>query len=35
VVISRLEFGIGQGEWADTTYVGDEVIVRFHLDLQR
>lgn len=35
VAISRLEFGIGQGEWTDTTYVGDEVIVRFHLDLQR
>jgi polyisoprenoid-binding protein YceI len=35
VVISRLEFGIGQGEWTDTTWVGDEVTVRFRLNLER
>lgn len=29
VPISRLAFGIGQGDWRDTTVVADEVLVRF------
>jgi len=35
VVISRLRFGIGQGEWADTTWIGANVTVRFALNLKR
>ena len=34
-VIQRLEFGVGQGEWRDTTWVGDDVKIRFELLLQR
>lgn len=29
--LSRLAFGVGQGEWQDTQWVGDEVTVRFDL----
>lgn len=32
-LIRRLDFGVGQGEWRDTTWVGDEVQVRFDLAL--
>ena len=32
--LSRLAFGLGQGEWASTEWVGDEVEVRFELKLQ-
>ncbi len=32
--IKRLAFGIGSGEWADTSMVADEVQVRFKLQLQ-
>ncbi len=32
--LSRLAFGLGQGEWASTEWVGDEVEVRFELTLQ-
>jgi polyisoprenoid-binding protein YceI len=32
--LSRLAFGIGRGEWADTEWVGDEVEVRFELRLR-
>ncbi len=32
--LSRLAFGIGQGDWASTEWVGDEVDVRFELRLQ-
>lgn len=35
VVLPRLRFGIGQGEWADTTWIGADVNVRFDLRLQR
>ena len=35
VVVPRLRFGIGQGEWADTTWIGPDVTVRFTLDLLR
>ncbi len=27
LTIKRLEFGLGEGEWADTTWIGDEVSV--------
>jgi len=33
--IRRLDFGVGQGEWRDTQWVGDEVAIRFNLLLQR
>jgi polyisoprenoid-binding protein YceI len=33
--IRRLDFGVGQGEWQDTKWVGDEVAIRFRLFLQR
>ncbi len=33
--LSRLAFGVGQGEWQDTEWVGDEVEVRFDLLLER
>ncbi len=32
--LKRLDFGVGQGEWKDTTWVGDEVGVRFALKLE-
>lgn len=33
--IRRLDYGIGQGEWQDTQWLGDEVRIRFTLQLQR
>jgi len=33
--LRRLEFGIGQGEWQSTEWVGDEVTVRWDLRLQQ
>jgi polyisoprenoid-binding protein YceI len=33
--VSRLEFGVGRGEWTDTTWVGDPVEIRFELRLTR
>ena len=33
--LKRLDFGIGQGEWQSTEWVGDEVVVRFDLTLPR
>lgn len=33
--IGRLDFGVGQGEWQDTEWVGDEVKIRFELLLRR
>ena len=33
--IRRLDFGVGQGEWRDTQWVGDEVKVQFNLSLRR
>jgi polyisoprenoid-binding protein YceI len=35
VAIHRLDYGVGQGEWRDTQWVGDEVRIRFTLQLQR
>jgi polyisoprenoid-binding protein YceI len=32
--LSRLAFGLGQGEWASTEWIGDAVEVRFELKLQ-
>lgn len=31
LTIKRLEFGLGQGMWADTDTVGDEVQIKFHI----
>lgn len=31
--LKRTAFGVGQGEWADTTWVGDEVFVKVDLRL--
>jgi cytochrome b561/polyisoprenoid-binding protein YceI len=31
--IRRLDFGVGQGEWTDTTWVGNEVKIHFELKL--
>jgi len=32
--IRRLDFGVGQGEWQDTKWVGDEVRIQFDLALE-
>jgi polyisoprenoid-binding protein YceI len=32
--LKRLDFGLGQGEWASTEWVGDDVDVRFELTLK-
>jgi polyisoprenoid-binding protein YceI len=32
--IRRLDFGVGQGEWQDTKWVGNEVVIRFRLQLR-
>jgi polyisoprenoid-binding protein YceI len=32
--LRRLAFGLGQGEWASTEWVGDEVDIRFQLRLR-
>ena len=34
-LLRRLDFGVGQGEWRDTQWLGDEVQVRFDLALRR
>jgi polyisoprenoid-binding protein YceI len=33
--IQRLDFGVGQGEWKDTTWVGNPVDIRFDLALAK
>ena len=33
--IRRIDYGVGQGEWQDTKWVGNEVRIRFELMLQR
>ena len=33
--INRLDFGVGQGEWASTEWVGDEVNISFDLRILR
>jgi polyisoprenoid-binding protein YceI len=35
IAIRRLDYGVGQGEWRDTQWVGDEVRIRFELQLTR
>jgi polyisoprenoid-binding protein YceI len=32
--LERLDFGVGQGEWQDTTMVANEVAVRFEIKLE-
>jgi polyisoprenoid-binding protein YceI len=34
VPIKRLAFGIGDGEWKDTSVVADEVIIKFRIVAQ-
>lgn len=34
VELKRLDFGVGQGDWTDTTWVGDPVTVLIDLDLK-
>ena len=31
--LERLAFGLGQGDWASTEWIGDDVEVRFELKL--
>ncbi len=33
--VQRLDYGVGQGEWQDTQWVGNEVRIRFELQLRR
>ena len=33
--IRRLDFGIGQGEWQDTKWLGNDVRVRFDIVLRK
>jgi len=33
--LRRLEFGVGQGDWASTTWVGDPIDVAFELKLRQ
>ena len=35
VTLRRLEYGVGQGDWADTTWLGNPVDVAFDLSLQQ
>jgi len=34
IVLRRLDFGIGQGEWRSTEWVGNEVTVHYSLELE-
>jgi hypothetical protein len=33
VVIQRLDFGVGQGEWKSTEWVGDDVKLHYDVPL--
>jgi polyisoprenoid-binding protein YceI len=33
--VQRLDYGVGQGEWADTQWVGNDVRIRFELHLAK
>ncbi|MGQ0385298.1 MAG: YceI family protein [Gammaproteobacteria bacterium] len=33
--LSRLAFGVGQGDWASTEWIGDEVAIAFEVNLKR
>ncbi|HWP94190.1 MAG TPA: YceI family protein [Gammaproteobacteria bacterium] len=35
IVLRRLEYGVGRGEWADTTWIPDDVTVKFELKLRQ
>jgi polyisoprenoid-binding protein YceI len=35
VTISRLNYGVGQGDWADTRWIGEDVTIAYRLDLAR
>jgi polyisoprenoid-binding protein YceI len=35
VTISRLDYGVGQGDWASTKTVGDEVVIRIEIRATR
>ncbi len=32
--VKRLEFGVGQGDWSSTEWIGDDVLVAFDLNLR-
>lgn len=34
-VIKRLDYNVGQGEWSDTRWVGDDVILKFSVELKK
>jgi polyisoprenoid-binding protein YceI len=34
-IVRRLDFGVGQGEWADTQWVGNDVRIHFELGLKQ
>ena len=34
VAISRLDYGVGQGDWSNTEWVGEDVTIRFELHLE-
>jgi len=33
--VHRLDYGVGQGEWSDTKWIGNDVRIRFDLTLRR
>jgi hypothetical protein len=33
--LSRLDWGVGSGEWADTRTISDSVELQFHLQLEQ
>jgi polyisoprenoid-binding protein YceI len=33
--VQRLDYGVGQGEWTDTQWVGNDVRIRFELHLEK
>lgn len=35
LVIKRTDFGVGQGQWSDTSQVGDEVTIRIDIEATR
>lgn len=32
--INRLDYGVGSGDWADTTFVGDEIMIKLHISAE-
>ncbi|HAI28113.1 MAG TPA: YceI family protein, partial [Thalassospira sp.] len=35
VTINRTDFGVGQGQWADTSQVGDPVTIEIDIEAKR